>query len=410
MRWLNGGWVLVLLVSCGGEGGAEMNSHGYPTSGPQEGTTGSAATGSSATKADTEGGEDDTFVGSGSTTATDSDPGTTGDEETGSSETTGTADQSCGVVSLEGTCGAVTDCADPSTAYGGELCDGPPSRQCCVPAGPSCSVDGAPGVCMDTANCNGSFVSTPGLCPGDANIQCCTDPQTACDPDVRPEPNDGLEEESWDDACPAGMVSVAGFCIDRFEASLVELDGDGDEVGSWSPFHNPGSARVRAVSLQGAIPQGYISGDQAADACAEAGKRLCDDDEWMRACQGSGGTTYPYGNTAQPGVCNDARDDHPVIEFYGTTDEWIWSALGNACISQIPDSLDTTGENEGCVSEDGVFDLMGNLHEWTSNPGGVFRGGFYVDTVNNNVGCLYQTTAHTTPHWDYSTGFRCCAD
>ena len=54
-----------------------------------------------------------------------------------------------------------------------------------------------------------------------------------------------------------------------------------------------------------------------------------------------------------------------------------------------------------------VFDMMGNLHEWTSDPTGTFRGGFYVDTVNNNPGCLYRTTAHTTPHWDYSTGFRC---
>jgi hypothetical protein len=53
---------------------------------------------------------------------------------------------------------------------------------------------------------------------------------------------------------------------------------------------------------------------------------------------------------------------------------------------------------------------MGNLHEWTSDPEGTFRGGFYVDTVINGPGCLYRTTAHDRAHWDYSTGFRCCAD
>ena len=37
-------------------------------------------------------------------------------------------------------------------------------------------------------------------------------------------------------------------------------------------------------------------------------------------------------------------------------------------------------------------------------------GGFYVDTQINGNGCLYATTAHDTGHWDYSTGFRCCAD
>ena len=53
---------------------------------------------------------------------------------------------------------------------------------------------------------------------------------------------------------------------------------------------------------------------------------------------------------------------------------------------------------------------MGNLHEWTADPSGTFRGGFYVDTTINGPGCLYATTAHDTGHWDYSTGFRCCAD
>ncbi len=402
--------MLVLLAACGSDGEVQMDSQGYASGLPPQGTTAGGAGGDSSTQPDTQDEHGETSGASTTMDATNPDAETTDGASTGGSETSGGPTPSCDVVSIEGMCESVSDCEEPSTAFGGELCDGPPSQQCCVPAGPSCSVDGAPGVCMDTADCSGSFVSTPGLCPGDSSIQCCTDPQTACDPGERPAPNEGLDEESWDDDCPAGMVSVAGFCIDRFEASLVELDGGGNELGSWSPFHNPGSARVRAVSVRGAIPQGYISGDQAADACAEAGKRLCEDDEWLRACQGSQGTTYPYGDTAQPGVCNDARDDHPVVEFYGTNADWIWSELGNPCISQIPDSLDTTGENEGCLSEDGVFDMMGNLHEWTANPSGVFRGGFYVDTVINNPGCLYQTTAHTTPHWDYSTGFRCCAD
>ena len=57
-----------------------------------------------------------------------------------------------------------------------------------------------------------------------------------------------------------------------------------------------------------------------------------------------------------------------------------------------------------------MLDMMGNLHEWTANPAGTFRGGFYVDTTVNGEGCLYDTTAHDVLHWDYSTGFRCCAD
>jgi hypothetical protein len=53
---------------------------------------------------------------------------------------------------------------------------------------------------------------------------------------------------------------------------------------------------------------------------------------------------------------------------------------------------------------------MGNLHEWIADPRGTFKGAFYVDTVINGDGCRYTTTAHNNQYWDYSTGFRCCAD
>jgi len=273
--------------------------------------------------------------------------------------------------------------------------------------GVPCSVSGVMGTCLHVDDCIGENRSTPGFCPGPAEIQCCTPTSgSMCDPSVMPTPNDGLSEAPGMGGCPDGMVPIADFCIDRYEASLELVGG-----GTWSPFHNPGDAPVRAVSIEGAIPQGYITGRQAAAACEAAGKRLCTDDEWLRACRGAGlANTYPYGNTRMPGVCNDARSPHPAYERFGTTEDWVFSMLGDACISQLPDSLDPTGDNPGCVTDEGVFDLMGNLHEWTADPAGTFRGGYYVDTVINGNGCLYRTTAHSMGHWDYSTGFRCCAD
>ena len=272
-------------------------------------------------------------------------------------------------------------------------------------SGVPCEVDGTPGECLDTSLCDAGGVSIPGYCPGPANIQCCIHPSVTCDPQAVVQPNQGLQEGAGEPGCPAGMLLVDGFCIDRFESSLETLDGQ-----PWSPYFNPAGTAVRAVSIEGAVPQAYISGEQAQSACENAGKRLCTDDEWLRACQGPAGTTYPYGNELEPGVCNDAREVHPAVEYYGTDASWIWSELGNACIDQLPDSLDRTGENPGCITAEGALDMMGNLHEWTADPSGTFRGGFYVDTVINGPGCLYKTTAHTTTYWDYSTGFRCCAD
>lgn len=282
----------------------------------------------------------------------------------------------------------------------------------------SCSVDGVPGTCLDVAACTGDFQSVAGHCPGPSNIRCCvptTDGGPAsdagvCDPDAHPMPNAGLVEAPGVDGCPSGMIPVGDtLCVDQYEASLVEVQADGSTT-EWSPYFHPAGHRVRALSRAGAVPQAYIDGASAGDACDEAGKRLCTDTEWLRACQGPSGTTYPYGDVREIGICNDHRDVHPAVEYFGTSADWIWSRLGEPCIDQLPSSLARTGDFDGCVTSEGAFDMMGNLHEWTADPAGTFRGGYYVDTVLNGPGCLYRTTAHDVSHWDYSTGFRCCAD
>lgn len=230
-----------------------------------------------------------------------------------------------------------------------------------------------------------------------------------CDPSAHPQPNRDLQEAPGQGGCPRGMVRGPGYCIDQYQASL-ELTAEDGTPSPWSPYVNPGREQVRAVSLALSVPQSNISQVQAKNACEAAGKRLCSDSEWLSACQGDAGNTYPYGPERQTGVCNDQRARHPAIEYYGTSDSWIWSKLANACINQLPDSLSRTGSHPGCVSQVGAFDMMGNLHEWTDNPSGVFRGGYYMDTVRNGPGCRYRTTAHGVGYSDYSTGFRCCAD
>ena len=233
---------------------------------------------------------------------------------------------------------------------------------------------------------------------------CLENPLPACTEADTPDVNGVPVEPPGLGGCPAGMTAIDGFCIDRWEAALV-LDDAG-----WSPYANPGTAEVRAVSAPGVVPQGYISGTQAAAACARAGKRLCSDAEWLRACQGAAGHTFPYGDARVDGACNDARACHPAVQYFESADGSVFSMIDHPCLGQLPDGLAPTGGHAACASDDGVFDMMGNLHEWTADPAGTFRGGFFVDTAINGAGCLYRTTAHDTAHWDYSTGFRCCAD
>jgi len=278
--------------------------------------------------------------------------------------------------------------------------------------GTPCTVNGIRGTCLHVKDCTGDRISTAGHCPGPKDIQCCTKkppPSNTCTDKQRPQPNVGLKESPGDKGCPSGMVKIGNFCIDRYEASLVEVLSNGS-TRPWSPFFNPGKTKVRALSIKGATPQGYINGYQAEAACKEAGKRLCTDQEWLRACRGPSNYKYPYGNKRQPGDCNDARSIHPAVEYFRSSASWVFSKIQHPCINQLKKSLLKTGQKTKCITHEKVYDMMGNLHEWTSNSTGIFRGGYYVDTYRNGDGCLYRTTAHTRGHWDYSTGFRCCAN
>jgi len=208
-----------------------------------------------------------------------------------------------------------------------------------------------------------------------------------------------------------------GYCIDRYEASLIEVMPTGEER-DW-PFYatlRPGVV-VRAVSASGVFPQGYISGKQARVACEQSGKRLCKADEWRNACMGPKKTVFPYGNKREVGRCND--NGRSAMHFFNPQLDdkpehlWMWGHAGNMIdprLNQLEGTLTRTGERSDCTNDYGVFDMVGNLHEWVDDPDGTFQGGYYLDTHLNGDGCYYRTTAHPMSHYDYSTGFRCCAD
>ncbi len=229
------------------------------------------------------------------------------------------------------------------------------------------------------------------------------------DVDDQPQRNNGL--------CPPDMASIDDrYCIDRFEASLVEILPNGDER-PWSPFDalDRGSNRpvVRAVSAQGATPQAYISEVQAKAACARSGKRLCKAPEWKKACMGPTKTTYPYGNRDEAGRCND-HGRSPMATIFGLTGgsrPASWTPhMNDPALNKLGGTVAKTGAHEGCTNEYGVYDMVGNVHEWVDDPDGTFLGGFYLDTHQLGDGCNYRTPGHDIYYHDYSTGFRCCAD
>lgn len=167
------------------------------------------------------------------------------------------------------------------------------------------------------------------------------------------------------------MVQLERFCIDRYEAVIV---------------------RGRAEPALGREPSVGVSYEEAERACRAAGFRLCDEREWTRACAGSDGVRrLPYGDTWEPHRCNTMEWDDPP---------------------DLP--VVASGAFERCASPEGVFDLSGNVWEWTNgrDPSGMLRelrGGGAHNSESHSV-CAPNDRLYLAPDTrEGLLGFRCCA-
>jgi hypothetical protein len=247
--------------------------------------------------------------------------------------------------------------------------------------------------------------------------------------------------------CPSDMVAVAGrVCVDRFEATLIDADSNAtlspyyppsrDLAASlfdtWSrardaapestlarlmpvpapwPGDPPAFVRPRATSVAMSVPNGYVNGLLAGEACRAAGKRLCTDTEWRTACRGEWMTQFPYGTQYEQGSCNVFREAHPSQSLHGSAAHHHHDPRLNQMTSDGAPLLRPTGATSRCASRwgaDVIYDMVGNLDEWIEDPEGTFLGGFYSRATR--AGCEARIGGHPIDYFDYSTGVRCCKD
>jgi hypothetical protein len=251
--------------------------------------------------------------------------------------------------------------------------------------GTACS-DGQLGECQGTGEfvCNGAEngltcnITDPGAT---TQPEACNDKDDDCDGDVDEDATDTMVQ--IDD----GAGGLATFLIDAYEASRPD-----------ATMESGGSATHRACSNPLVRPWRLISRVEAELACGAAGKRLCTEVEWQLACEALDGNTYPYGDTYNDDTCN-GRDYDTDPDASGNQDDPV-----------------ATSELAMCFADWGgagnrVFDLSGNVKEWTGSQvsGTAYRvrGGAY-DNIKQALTCQFDFTAFDEDVELPNLGFRCC--
>ena len=88
-------------------------------------------------------------------------------------------------------------------------------------------------------------------------------------------------------SCSDDMVAVGNVCVDKYEASLVDDSGAPTTAAACLPDGSDCGGAIFAVSVDQVNPAGDITWYQAAQACANVGKRLPTTVEWQAAAAGT---------------------------------------------------------------------------------------------------------------------------
>lgn len=179
-------------------------------------------------------------------------------------------------------------------------------------------------------------------------------------------------------------ISIEAFYMDKFEVSNSLYFAFMQKIGRKEPSY----LNSTQLSSIGTLPVFSVDWTEADAYCRYYGKRLPTEEEWEKAARGTDGRMYPWGNSRNSSYANYGKDDSGQY----------------ALVMPI-------GSFEAGKSPYGVYDMAGNVAEWTfseygSHPGiKVVRGGSW-NTPSQNVRTTFRGDFGRLAQ-NGALGFRC---
>ncbi len=221
-------------------------------------------------------------------------------------------------------------------------------------------------------------------------------------------------------ACKEGSVEFKGpdgmLCVDIYEASPSKNCPNAVLRNNLHSEQNLNEKNCYAVSQPDVLPWNFISLTQAQRACSLAGKRLPTNEEWYRLALSTQYETCAVNDSSvQKTGIDGCVTANGVYDMVGNVWEWVdESVQGNSFdgrtlpetgyVSEVDaDGIALTTSNESS-------ELYGSDYFWSKQEGvfGMIRGGFY--DAGKDAG-LYATNASVPTSLSApGVGFRCVED
>jgi formylglycine-generating enzyme required for sulfatase activity len=182
----------------------------------------------------------------------------------------------------------------------------------------------------------------------------------------------GLPHPWYEDEHPLQKIYLDTYFIDKYEVTYSQYSQFVRATG-----HHPPEDWLNGTypPEKADFPVVYVNWYDANDYCYWKGKRLPTEAEWEKAARGPDGLKYPWGNGFNPDLAHVAKE---------------------AVMVSAPVAV---GRYEAGKSPYGVYDLIGNVWEWTDSwyepyPGNTARNENFGRNLRVTRGLSFMSVGH----------------